>query len=75
MSKLLPQNYIIEGSYQIKGITLCANSVVRGLFTSDNEYDFMTLPPDMKFKFSFDASKWHEYFCWLDLPRDVLPGA
>ena len=75
MSRLLPQNYIIEGSYQIKGITLCANSVVRGVFTSDNEYDFVTLPPDMRFKFSFDINRWPEYFAWLELPGDIRSGA
>ena len=51
MSRLLPQGYMIEGSYQIKSLTLCANSIVRGIFTSDNEYDFVTLPPEMRFKF------------------------
>ena len=75
VSRLLPQNYTIEGSYQIKGITLCANSVVRGVFTSDNEYDFVTLPPDMRFKFSFDINRWPEYFAWLELPQDIRPGA
>ena len=71
MSKLLPQNYIIEGSYQVKGLTLCANSVVRGVYTSDNEYDFVTLPPDMRFKFSFDINKWPAYFAWLELPASL----
>lgn len=75
MSRLLPANYVIEGSYQIKGITLCANSVVRGVFTSDNEYDFVTLPPDMRFKFSFDINRWPEYFAWLELPSDIRSGA
>ena len=51
MSRLLPPGYIIEGSYQIKSLTICANSIVRGIYTSDNEYDFVTLPPDMRFKF------------------------
>ena len=74
-SRLLPVNYIIEGSYQIKGLTLCANSLVRGVFTSDNEYDFVTLPPDMRFKFSFDINRWPEYFAWLELPGDIRSGA
>ena len=75
MSRLLPANYIIEGSYQIKGLTLCANSVIRGCYTSDNEYDFVTLPPDMRFKFSFDINRWPEYFAWLELPTDIRDGA
>lgn len=75
MSRLLPQGYTIEGSYQVKSLTLCANSIVRGIFTSDNEYDFVTLPPDMRFKFSFDINRWPEYFAWLELPADLRPGA
>jgi len=75
MSRLLPQGYIIEGGYQIKSLTLCANSVVRGVYTSDNEYDFVTMPPDMRFKFNFDINRWPEYFAWLDLPADIRPGA
>ena len=75
VSKLLPPTYAIEGSYQIKGLTLCANSTVRGVYTSDNEYDFVTLPPDMRFKFSFDINRWPEYFAWLELPSDSRQGA
>ena len=75
MSRLLPPGYIIEGSYQIKGLTICANSIVRGIYTSDNEYDFVTLPPDLRFKFQFDINRWPEYFAWLELPADIRPGA
>lgn len=75
VSRLLPATYLIEGSYQIKTLTLCANSMVRGVFTSDNEYDFVTLPPDMRFKFSFDIARWPEYFAWLELPADLRQGA
>ena len=49
---------------------LCANSVVRGVYTSDKLYSFMELPADMKFKFSFHMSKWHDYFSWIELPQD-----
>ena len=75
ISGLLPKNYVIESSYQIKGLTLCANSIVRGVYTSDNEYDFVTLPPDLRFKFSFDINRWPEYFAWLELPSVIGPGA
>ena len=75
MSRLLPHGFIIEGGYQIKTLTLCANSIVRGIFTSDNEYDFVTLPPDMRFKFQFDINRWPEYFALLELPADIRPGA
>ena len=71
MSRLLPASYIIEGSYQIKSMTICANSQVRGVYTTDNEYDFVTLPPDLRFKFSFDINRWPEYFAWLELPKEI----
>jgi len=68
MSSLLPPSYAIAGSYSVKSCTLCANSLVRGVYTSDNLYDFVTLPPDMRFKFSFDIGRWPEHFAWLELP-------
>jgi len=74
-SGLLPATYIVEGSYQIKSMTLCAASSVRGVFTSDNLYDFVTLPPDMRFKFSFEIQKWPEQFAWLELPSDYHKNA
>lgn len=69
-SELLPSTYLIEGSYQVRSITICANTHVRGVFTSDNMYDHVTLPADMRYKFAFDLSKWHEYFHWQMLPQD-----
>ena len=73
-SNILPSTYLIEGSYQIRSINLCANSHVRGVFTSDNLYDFVTLPADMRFKFAFDLVKWPEYFHWQTLPQDWTAG-
>lgn len=63
-SKLLPEHYSILGSYQIKSMHLCANAIVRGVYTSDNLYDFVTQPTDMRFKFSFDISRWPDFFRW-----------
>lgn len=54
---------------------LCACSVVRGVFTSENLYDFVTLPPEMRFKFAFHISKWPEQFAWLELPSDLKLNA
>ena len=69
-SNILPPTYLIDGSYQVRSINLCANLHIRGVFTSDNLYDFVTLPADMRFKFAFDLSKWPEYFHWQTLPQD-----
>lgn len=63
-SNILPSTYLLDGSYQVRSITVCANTHVRGVFTSDNLYDFVTLPADMRYKFAFELSKWLEYFDW-----------
>jgi hypothetical protein len=49
---------------------VCANTHLRGVYTSDNLYDFVTLPADMRYKFAFDLAKWPEYFDWQALPQD-----
>lgn len=69
-SSILPSTYLLGGSYLVKSVTICANAHVRGVFTSDTLYDFVTLPADMRFKFAFDLSKWMEYFDWQQLPQD-----
>ncbi len=75
-SGVFPPSYQIEGAHALKSATLCANIQVKGVYTSDNEYDIVTLPSDLRFKFPFDNSnvqltqKWPEYFDWLSLPAD-----
>lgn len=72
-SAMFPASYNLEGAHQLKSMTLCANLQVRGVYTSDNEYDHVTLPNDLRFKFPFEnqvATKWPEYFDWYNLPRD-----
>lgn len=66
---LFPAHYSLEGAHTLKSITLCSNVQVRGVYTSDNEYDYVTLPSDMRYKFAFDtATKWHEHFDWFSAP-------
>jgi Protein of unknown function (DUF667) len=77
-SKLFPASYNLEGSHSLKSMTLCANIQIRGVYTSDNEYDFLTLPSEMRFKFAFDqhsAQKWLEHFDWKSLPTMDDHGA
>jgi len=69
-SQLFPQSYKLEGAHALKSITLCANCIVRGVFTSDNLYDYSTLPSDMQFKFGYNVSRWEEFFAWQSLPLD-----
>ena len=49
---------------------LCANCEVRGIYTSDNTYEYATLPSDMRFKFAFDINRWEEFFSWHNIPSD-----
>ena len=51
-------------------MTLCASIQVRGVYTSENLYNNVTLPTDMRFKFAFDINKWEEYFDWREIPSD-----
>ena len=46
--------------------------MVRGIYSSEDPYDFVTLPPEMRFKFNFHISKWPEQFAWLEMPADLL---
>jgi len=55
-SGVFPASYQIEGAYALKSATICANIQVKGIYTSDNEYDLVTLPSDLRFKFPFDNS-------------------
>lgn len=49
---------------------LCANIQIRGVYTSDNVYDHVTLPSEMRFKFAFDINKWQEHFDFIALPEN-----
>ena len=74
-SQLFPPTYSIEGAHKLRSLNLCASIQIRGLYTSDNEYDVSSLPSDMRFKYPFDSSttsaqKWLEYFDWINLPGD-----
>ena len=40
------------------------------MYTSDNLYEPVTLPADLRFKFGFDMSKWGEHFDLVGLPSD-----
>jgi hypothetical protein len=74
VSGLLPPEYMIAGSFKVKQIMLCACAVYRGIYTSDILYDFVTLPPEMRFKFNFEITKWPEQFTWTELPSAIEVG-
>lgn len=63
----------MEGAHHLRSVTLCSALHVRGVYTSDNDYDFVTLPQEMRFKFGFESQitqKWPEYFDWFAVPCD-----
>lgn len=45
--------------------------MVTGVYSSDTLYDFITLPVAMRFKYTFDHSRWPEQFAWLEMPDDL----
>ena len=45
--------------------------MVTGVYSSDTLYDFITQPLAMRFKYTFDHSKWPEQFAWLEMPADL----
>ena len=55
----------------MKSMNLCANIQIRGVYTSDNVYDYITMPSDMRFKFGFDINRWEEFYDWRTLPQDL----
>lgn len=74
LSGVLPASYRIDNGYQIKSLILCANMHVRGVYTSDNLYDFVTMPNAMRFNLKgIELSQWPEHFAWLELPQDLRP--
>lgn len=53
---------------------LCACTHVRGVYTSDNLYDFVTMPTPMRFGMTgFELSQWPEHYAWIELPQDLRP--
>lgn len=41
---------------------------MRGVYTSDNDYEYYNLPAELRFKFGFDMARWPEFFTWVSLP-------
>ena len=72
LSGILPPDYLIANNFEVKQITITSSCSVRGVYTSDNLYDFVTLPQDMRFKTQFDISKWPLHFAWLQVPDDII---
>lgn len=56
-----------EGHGMLKGIKLCANMVVRDIFTSHGAFTPASLPAEMQLPAGPDA--WHETYSWVWYPH------
>ena len=64
------KNY--AGVHTLKGVQLCANTVVRGIYTSSNLYDWDSLPKEMSFKM-VKGGRWAEFYSFMYLPKSIDP--
>lgn len=51
----------------LKGLTLCANMTVRGVYTSNIQYTPKTLPKEMTLRLKADE-EWADLYDWVTLP-------
>jgi len=72
VGKLLEDNSIYvpnqPHSFFLRSLQLCSTVNVRGVFTSDIEYQVNTLPKDLAFKLPKD-SDWFSHYNWFSYPR------
>ena len=52
---------LAKGNYYVKKMEICANLNIRGVYTSDNVYDWSSLPREMGFK-TVKGQKWDEFY-------------
>lgn len=58
--------------HSLRSVTVCANIVIRGVYTSDIRYTPKTLPKEMMLRLGKD-DRWGDIYDWIDLP-DLGPG-
>ena len=63
---LLPKGAVksFKDCHIIKGFQVCANLVVRGLYTSPNVYDWDSLPKEMSFKL-VKGGRWSDQYNFI----------
>ena len=64
------QNY--TGVHTLRGIQICSNMTVRGIYTSSNVYDWENLPKEMAFKM-VKGGKWEEAYNFIYMPNSIDP--
>jgi WD40 repeat protein len=53
--------------HTLRSVTVCANIVIRGIYTSDIKYIPKTLPKEMMLRLGKD-DRWGDLYDWIDLP-------
>lgn len=56
----------------MKGIQICANLIIRGIYTSSNIYNWDSLPKEMSFKM-VKGGKWSDVYNFIYLPNSINP--
>ncbi len=64
------KNY--TGVHMLRGVQICSNCSVRGIYTSCNVYDWETLPKEMSFKM-VKGGKWEDCYNFTYLPNSINP--
>ena len=69
-SSLYPETFEIKGSHILKSFTLNSTLNVRGVFTSDNLYQWHNLPSEIAFKAPAGSNRgeWEAQFNWVTYP-------
>ena len=70
MTENFPEGFELEGSHTLKSFTVCSTMQCRGIFTSDNLYQWHNLPSDLSFKKPADMRRdeWEAGFNWSVIP-------
>jgi hypothetical protein len=71
---LFPKGTIksFKNCYTIKGFQICANTTIRGIYTSPNIYDWDSLPKEMSFKL-VKGGRWSDQYNFVYLPASTSP--
>ena len=56
----------------MRGIQICSNMSVRGIYTSDNVYDWNSLPKEMAFKV-IKGGKYEDHYGLCYYPKEIDP--
>jgi hypothetical protein len=59
--------------HTLKGIQICSNLTIRGIYTSSNIYDWVSLPKDLAFKM-VKGGRWEDNYNFTYLPPAIDPA-